>query len=159
MLSQEEKRAKFRFAYLSILISFWKLWYLKIHQGDVFLWDFRFSWRQVWRWMSSGLLRHVVWWKLTDVSEVLAASIIGWIISKLLPDYTAQQPRRQSSSGFPFLWSFLSSSFRRDVVSTKNTRSRIHSASDVLGTDLLFSFTNISISFLKLKNLLSTLPH
>jgi hypothetical protein len=28
------------------------------------------------RWRSSGLLRRVVWYKFTDVSEVLAASII-----------------------------------------------------------------------------------
>jgi hypothetical protein len=27
------------------------------------------------RWLSSGLLRRVVWWKFTDVAEVLAASI------------------------------------------------------------------------------------
>jgi hypothetical protein len=26
--------------------------------------------------LSSGLLRRVVWWKFTDVSEVLAASVI-----------------------------------------------------------------------------------
>jgi hypothetical protein len=26
------------------------------------------------RWLSSGLLRRVVWWKFTDVLEVLAAS-------------------------------------------------------------------------------------
>jgi hypothetical protein len=29
-----------------------------------------------WRWLSSGLLRRVVWCKFTDVSEVLAASFI-----------------------------------------------------------------------------------
>jgi hypothetical protein len=31
---------------------------------------------EFWRWLPSGLLRRVVWWKLTDVSEVLAVSII-----------------------------------------------------------------------------------
>jgi hypothetical protein len=36
--------------------------------------DFRFSQRRVWRWLSSGLLHHVVWYKFTNVSEVLAAS-------------------------------------------------------------------------------------
>jgi hypothetical protein len=35
------------------------------------------------RWLSSGLLRRVVWWKFTDVSEVLAASIIRAEISHL----------------------------------------------------------------------------
>jgi hypothetical protein len=30
----------------------------------------------LWRWLSSGLLHHVVWQKFTNVSEVLAASII-----------------------------------------------------------------------------------
>jgi hypothetical protein len=40
-------------------------------------------------------LRHVVWWKFTDVSEVLAASISG----KLLPKYTVQQ-----SKGQPYLY-------------------------------------------------------
>jgi hypothetical protein len=40
-------------------------------------WDLRFSRRrQVWRWLSSGLLCRVVWLKFTDVSEVLAASTI-----------------------------------------------------------------------------------
>jgi hypothetical protein len=34
------------------------------------LWDFSFSWRQVWRCLSSGMLHYVVY-KLTDVSEVL----------------------------------------------------------------------------------------
>jgi hypothetical protein len=39
-------------------------------------WNFRFLRRLVWRWPSSGMLRCVVWYKFTDVSEVLAASII-----------------------------------------------------------------------------------
>jgi hypothetical protein len=33
-------------------------------------------WKWHWRWLSSGLLCCVVWWKFTDVPEVLAASII-----------------------------------------------------------------------------------
>jgi hypothetical protein len=61
------------------------------------------------RWLSSGLLRHVVWWKFTYVSDVLAASIIMAMKAlimeaesgKRLPDYTAQQPRRQPSSYSP----------------------------------------------------------
>jgi hypothetical protein len=82
------------------------------------------------RWLSSGMLQCVVCYKFTDVSEVLTASIIRvmialmmealntsetydhldnrgskhlWNVSKLLPDYTAQHPRRQSSSYSP-LW-------------------------------------------------------
>jgi hypothetical protein len=30
----------------------------------------------IWRWLSFGMLHHLVWYKLTDVSEALAASII-----------------------------------------------------------------------------------
>jgi hypothetical protein len=33
-------------------------------------WDFRFSRRRVWRWLSSGMLHCVVWYKFTDVSVV-----------------------------------------------------------------------------------------
>jgi hypothetical protein len=49
--------------------------------------DLRFSRQLVWRWLSAGLLHHVVWQNFTDVSEVLAC---------LLPssDYMAQQLRR-----------------------------------------------------------------
>jgi hypothetical protein len=32
------------------------------------------------RWLCSGLLRHVVWWKFTIVSEDLAAFIIALMI-------------------------------------------------------------------------------
>jgi hypothetical protein len=39
-------------------------------------WDLRFSQRWIRRWLSSGLLHHVVWYKSTEVSEMLAASII-----------------------------------------------------------------------------------
>jgi hypothetical protein len=35
------------------------------------MWDFRFSRRRVWRWLSSGLLRRVVWYEFTHVSGVL----------------------------------------------------------------------------------------
>jgi hypothetical protein len=35
-------------------------------------------WRnQVWKWLSSGMSRRVIWYKFTDVPVVLAASIIG----------------------------------------------------------------------------------
>jgi hypothetical protein len=36
-------------------------------------WDFRFSRRRVWIWLSSGMLHRVVLHKLTDVSEVFTA--------------------------------------------------------------------------------------
>jgi hypothetical protein len=61
--------------------------------------DLGFSRRRVWRWMSSGLLCRVVWQNFTDVSDVLAASIIR---TTHLPDYTEQQPRRQPSSSIPY---------------------------------------------------------
>jgi hypothetical protein len=56
------------------------------------LWDFRFSRQRVWRWLPS-VLRRLIWLKFTDVSDVLAASIIWttwW--------WRHQQPRRQLSS-------------------------------------------------------------
>jgi hypothetical protein len=54
-------------------------------------------------------LRRVVWQKFTDVSEVLAASILRVIalkmeeasISETSSDYMAQHPRRQPSSYSP----------------------------------------------------------
>jgi hypothetical protein len=59
----------------------------------IIMWDFRFSRRRVWRWLSSRMLRLVVWQKFTDVS-------LWWRqqaplnVDKLLPDYTTQHPRR-----------------------------------------------------------------
>lgn len=49
----------------------------------------RFSWPWVCKWQSSGIQRRAVWLKFTDVSEELAASIIGVII--------AQQPGKKTS--------------------------------------------------------------
>jgi hypothetical protein len=46
-------------------------------------WDFRFSQRRVWRWLSSGMLWCVVWQILTDVSEYLTASVIRAMIEAL----------------------------------------------------------------------------
>jgi hypothetical protein len=44
------------------------------------------------------LLRHVVWYKFADVSEVLTeGSKHLWNVGKLLPYYTAQQTRRHPS--------------------------------------------------------------
>jgi hypothetical protein len=53
---------------------------------------------------------YVVWWKFTNVLEVLAASIVRtrgpddggnknlWNVGKLVPDYKARQPSRRPSS-------------------------------------------------------------
>jgi hypothetical protein len=66
---------------------------------------FKLSRRRALTWPSSGLLRHVVWYKFTDVSEVLAASIIHAVthcdVGKILVDHTEQHFRRQSSSFSP----------------------------------------------------------
>jgi hypothetical protein len=51
------------------------------------------------------MLRRVVWYKFAEVSEVLTASIIQGDggskhllnVGKLIPDCTAQHPKRQSS--------------------------------------------------------------
>jgi hypothetical protein len=58
----------------------------------------------LWRWLSSGLYRRVVWYKFSDISEVLPASIIRVThrpndrgsqylrnVCKLLPDQTARK--------------------------------------------------------------------
>jgi hypothetical protein len=39
-------------------------------------WDFRLSRRRARKWLSSRMLSRVVWYKFTDVSEMLTASII-----------------------------------------------------------------------------------
>jgi hypothetical protein len=75
---------------------------------NIYIGEISGSRRRVWRWLSSGMLRRVVWQKFTNVSEVLAASIIRamcddwgskhiWNVSKHIPDYMAQQLRRQPS--------------------------------------------------------------
>jgi hypothetical protein len=51
------------------------------------------------------VVRRVIWQKFSDAPEVLAASIIRavitlWNVGTLLPDNTAQQPRRQPASQF-----------------------------------------------------------
>jgi hypothetical protein len=63
-------------------------------------WDFRFSRQRVWRWLSSGILHHVVLQKLTNISEVLTASIIKvmcgsthlWNVCQFLWDYMHNIP-------------------------------------------------------------------
>jgi hypothetical protein len=58
--------------------------------------------------LSSVMLRRIVWYKFTDFSEVHAASIIRAIIHRpddggsmlLLPEYTVQHPRTQSSPAY-----------------------------------------------------------
>jgi hypothetical protein len=54
-----------------------KIWYEVLNKYAEW-WDFRFSRRRVWRWLSSGMLRHVVWYIWTDVSEMLTASNGPW---------------------------------------------------------------------------------
>jgi hypothetical protein len=53
------------------------------------------------------MLHHVVWYKLTDVSEELTASIIRAMsggskflrnVGQFLPDYAVQHPKTQPSS-------------------------------------------------------------
>jgi hypothetical protein len=58
------------------------------------MWNLRFSGRRVWRWLSSELFRRVVWSHHPDDG----GSKHLWNIGKRLPDYKAQQPRRQPSS-------------------------------------------------------------
>jgi hypothetical protein len=45
--------------------------YTYVLQWHYFKWDFRFSPLRIWRWPYSGLLNRLVWYKFTDVSEVL----------------------------------------------------------------------------------------
>jgi hypothetical protein len=51
------------------------------------------------RWLSSGLLRRVVWLKFTDVSEVLAASIIRAIITYAIKYKILTEIRPVNNSG------------------------------------------------------------
>jgi hypothetical protein len=85
--------------------------------------DFRFSRQRVWRWQPSGILRRVVFLKRRSNSTRLQGGISQktvifkqeynyklnhrpddggskhlWNVGKLLPDYTAQQPRKQPTS-------------------------------------------------------------
>jgi len=71
--------------------------------------NFRFSWRQVWRWQPSQILRRVVLLKQTNISKMRTASqmmeavsIPLWNVGLLQPDYTALYPRSLSSSFFLF---------------------------------------------------------
>jgi hypothetical protein len=50
------------------------------------------------KWPSSGLLRHVVWWKFTDSRPEDRGSRHLWSVGKLIPYYTAQQASRRPSS-------------------------------------------------------------
>jgi hypothetical protein len=43
-------------------------------------WDFRFSRWRVWRWLFSGLLRHIVSQNFTDVSKRLTGSTSEWLL-------------------------------------------------------------------------------
>jgi hypothetical protein len=64
----------------------------------VYGWDFRFTWWQAWRWLSLGILHHVVQQKFTDVSEVHAASIIRAVnISEIMVNF--HQPTKGNNPG------------------------------------------------------------
>jgi hypothetical protein len=52
-------------------------------------WDFKFSRRRVWRWLSSGMLSH---------HPDDGGSKDFWNVGQYLPVYTVQHPRRQPSS-------------------------------------------------------------
>jgi hypothetical protein len=51
-----------------------KMWNIKMF--SFLRLDFSFSQQWVWRWLSFGMLCDVVWYKFTDISGVLTASII-----------------------------------------------------------------------------------
>jgi hypothetical protein len=55
----------------------------KLYWAAMKLWDLRFSLPQVWRWQLSGIQRHVVLLKWTDVSELHTASIIRAIMKTI----------------------------------------------------------------------------
>jgi hypothetical protein len=94
-----------------------------------------------WRWLSFGLLRRVVWQKLTDFSEGDRPDDGGskhlWNVSNLLPNYTAQQPRKQ-----PFHTRRLENLKSRGMISFWNwmmTRiSRTNSSPNVVMNLILF---------------------
>jgi hypothetical protein len=69
-----------------------------LHGHTLALWDFRFLWRRVLRWPSSGLLRRVK----THCPDDGGNNHL-WNVGKLVPDYTAQQSRKQPSSCFSFV--------------------------------------------------------
>jgi hypothetical protein len=59
---------------------------------------------EVRRWLSSGLLRRVVWYTASIIREIAAmteAASTSENVGKPLPDYTAQQPKRHPPSCSP----------------------------------------------------------
>jgi hypothetical protein len=72
-----------------------------------------------WRWLSSGLLRRVVWYQFADISVVLAAAIIALMtIRHNNPEHSHLHTRRQDnlkSNQFPWL-SLLSSRILRQRI-------------------------------------------
>jgi hypothetical protein len=52
-----------------------------------------------WRWLSSGMMRHVVWQKLSCILIHLLLPSLSrlWNVGHFVPDYIAQYPRRQIS--------------------------------------------------------------
>jgi hypothetical protein len=70
------------------------------------------------------MLRRVVWYKLTNVSEVLIASIIRAISKcrQFLPEYTAQHPRRQTDTFNKSLVGYWKRSFLTPSVFTNKLK-------------------------------------
>jgi hypothetical protein len=70
--------------------------------SQIWYWQFESevenNFNNTWGWLSSGILYRVVSYEVIDVSEVLTAFKVRAIT---LRDYTAQHPRRQSSSFSP----------------------------------------------------------
>jgi hypothetical protein len=63
---------------------------------------------RAWRWLFSGMLRRVVWEKFTDVSEVLAESIIRAMMEAASTSKTSvnfyQTTRRYIQEGSRLPW-------------------------------------------------------
>jgi hypothetical protein len=58
--------------------------------------DFRFSRRKIRRWLSSGMLRSVVWKKLTNHRPDDGGGKHLWNVDQFLRDYTVQHSSRES---------------------------------------------------------------
>jgi hypothetical protein len=58
------------------LHPFWVILLSNLFSNTLKLWDFRFSRRRIWKWLSSRMLRSEVSQKFTYVSEVLSVFII-----------------------------------------------------------------------------------
>jgi hypothetical protein len=80
-------------------------------------WDVRFSRRRVWRWLSSRMLRRVVWWKFTCCLHHQCRDDGGSRylrnVNEHLLDYSAQHSRRPSSSDYLYFVTYSRGSVLR----------------------------------------------